>query len=169
MLNEPTVEKLRTLRLDAMADAWTQQRSNLEMAGLSFDERFGLLIDAEWLARENKRLTRLLRDAKLRLGAACVEDIDYAAKRELDKAVVRQLATCRWVQEHQNVLITGATGTGKTVMAALDYARLREELAARAPHVHRASTIGRWRRSKTKSAATCSTSWRTATAIGRRS
>jgi DNA replication protein DnaC len=55
-----------------------------------------------------------LRDAKLRLGAACVEDIDYSAKRELDKAVVRQLATCRWVQEHQNVLITGATGTGKT-------------------------------------------------------
>src|SRR5437899_3636874 len=95
MLNEPTIEKLKALRLDAMAEAWTQQQSNSEMAGLPFDERFGLLIDAEWLARENKRLTRLLRDAKLRLGAACVEDIDYTAKRELDKAVVRQLATCR--------------------------------------------------------------------------
>jgi DNA replication protein DnaC len=117
MLNEPTIEKLKALRLDAMAEAWTQQQSNSEVGGLSFDERLGLLVDAEWLARENKRLGRLLREAKLRLGSACMEDIDYSAKRELDKAAVRQLATCRWVQEHNNVLVTGATGTGKTYLA----------------------------------------------------
>ena len=61
--------------------------------------------------------TRLLREAKLKISQACIEDIDYAARRELDKSVVRQLATCRWVQEHQNVLITGMTGVGKTYVA----------------------------------------------------
>src|SRR5690606_4443645 len=75
------------------------------------------LVDAEYLHRENKRLEKALRDAKLKIAAACVEDIDYAAHRELDKAQVRQLASCRWVAEHQNVLITGMTGTGKTYLA----------------------------------------------------
>jgi DNA replication protein DnaC len=117
MLNEPTIEKLKGMRLESMAEAWSQQQANSQMTSLAFDERFGLLVEAEWFARENKRLARLLRDAKLRLGQACIEDIDYSAKRELDKAVIRQLATCRWVQEHQNVLITGATGTGKTYLA----------------------------------------------------
>lgn len=117
MLNEPTMEKLKALRLDAMAAAWTAQQQTPETARLSFDERLGLLVDAEWLYRENNRLGRALREAKLKLGHACVEDIDYSAKRELDKAIVRQLATCRWVKEHQNVLLTGATGTGKTYVA----------------------------------------------------
>lgn len=117
MLNEPTMEKLRALRLDTFAAAWTDQQKNPEMASLAFDERLGLLVEAEWLARENKRLARLLKDAKLRLSQACVEEIDYPARRELDKAIIRQLATCRWVQEHQNVTITGATGTGKTYVA----------------------------------------------------
>jgi DNA replication protein DnaC len=76
-----------------------------------------LLVEAEWTARENKRLTRNLKEARLRLGQACVEDIDDPVRRELDKAVIRQLATCRWVLEHQTVLITGATGTGKTYVA----------------------------------------------------
>src|SRR5439155_1633090 len=84
---------------------------------LAFDDRFGMLVDAEWLARENKRLATALRDAKLRIANACLEEIDYAVKRELDKAQVRQLASCRWVDEHQNVLVTGATGTGKTYVA----------------------------------------------------
>jgi DNA replication protein DnaC len=117
MLNEPTLDKLKSLKLLAMAAAWTAQQSSSDVASLSFDERLGLLVDAEWLARENKRLTRLLRDARLRLSSACVEDIDYSARRELDKAVIRQLASCRWIKEHQNVLITGATGTGKTYLA----------------------------------------------------
>ena len=117
MLNEPTLDKLRNLRFEAFAAAWVEQQKNPEIAKLAFDERLGLLVDAEHLSRENKRLTRLLKDAKLRLAQACVEDIDYPARRELDKAVVRQLATCRWVQEHQNVTVTGMTGTGKTFVA----------------------------------------------------
>lgn len=117
MLNEPTMQKLKALRLDAMATAWAEQQKSAETSKLAFDERFGLLVDAESLFRENRRLMRLLKEAKLRIGQACVEDIDYAPKRELDKAVIRQLATCRWVQEHQNVTITGATGVGKTYVA----------------------------------------------------
>lgn len=117
MLNEPTTEKLKMLRLHAMADAWAAQQSQPDIAALTFDERFGLIVDAEWLFRENARLRRALKDAKLRMSTACVEDIDYPAKRELDKALVRQLASCRWVVEHQNVIITGKTGTGKTYIA----------------------------------------------------
>ena len=117
MLTEPTLEKLKALRLDAVAVAWVAQQQDAAMSGLSFDERLGLLVEAEWLARENKRLANALREAKLRLGQACVEDIDYPPRRELDKAVIRQLATCRWIDEHQQVLVTGATGTGKSFIA----------------------------------------------------
>jgi DNA replication protein DnaC len=114
MLREPTTEKLKAMRLDAMATAWDEQHGKPDIAGLSFDERFGMLVDAEWLHRETKRITTALRDAKLKLSSACLEDIDYSPKRELDRAQLRQLAACRWVAEHHNVLITGATGTGKT-------------------------------------------------------
>jgi DNA replication protein DnaC len=117
MLTEPTLEKLRALRLDAMAAAWTTQQKDPEVQGLGFDERLGLLVEAEWIHRENKRLDRRLREAKLKLGQACIEDIDYPAARRLDRALLRQLATGRWIHEHHNVAITGATGTGKTYLA----------------------------------------------------
>jgi DNA replication protein DnaC len=117
MLREPTIEKLQIMRLRAMAQAWTQQGNSPDLNALSFDERFGMLIDAEWTARENKRVQRALKEAKLRLGQASVEGLDYPARRELDKAVVRQLASCRWIEEHQVVIVTGATGVGKTYLA----------------------------------------------------
>jgi DNA replication protein DnaC len=117
MLNEPTIEKLRALRLDTMAATWEEQQKRPEVTALSFDERFGMLVDAEWLARENKRVERALREAKLRLGQATIEAIDYSARRELDKAVIRQLGSCRWIEEHQVVIVTGATGVGKTYVA----------------------------------------------------
>jgi DNA replication protein DnaC len=117
MLSEPTLEKLRAMRLDGMAARWLEQQKDASTTKLAFDERFGMLVDAEWQHRENKRLERVLKEAKLRLSQACLEDIDYPPKRELDKAVVRQLASCRWVDEHQAILITGATGTGKTYVA----------------------------------------------------
>jgi DNA replication protein DnaC len=117
MLNEPTVEKLRGLRLEAMARVWEEQQRSSDAAGLSFDERFGMLVDAEWLHRENARFARYVKEARLRLSQACIEDIDYPSRRELDRAQIRQLATCRWVHEHQNVLVSGATGTGKTYVA----------------------------------------------------
>ena len=117
MLTEPTMEKLKKLRLDAFAAAWFEQEKNPRLASLSFDERLGLLVDAEWMHRENKRLDRALKDAKLKLSTACIEDIEYPARRELDKSAMQQLANCRWVQEHLNVVVTGATGTGKTYVA----------------------------------------------------
>jgi DNA replication protein DnaC len=117
MLNEPTLEKLRAMRLDGMAASWLEQQKDTAATKLAFDERFGMLVDSEWMHRENKRLGRALKEAKLKLTQACIEDIDYPPRRELDKAVVRQLSSCRWVQEHQAILITGPTGTGKTYVA----------------------------------------------------
>ncbi len=117
MLSPPTMDKLHALKLAAMAAAWTAQQQDAAASSLSFDERFGLLVEAEWCARENARLTRTLKTAKLKLSQACLEAIDYPARRELDRALVRQLATGRWIAAHQHVLITGATGTGKTFVA----------------------------------------------------
>src|SRR5260370_35920177 len=116
MLTEQTVDRLRTLRLGAIADAYLAQQRDTSIASLSFDERLGMLVDAEQLTRENRALTRRLKEAKLRLSHACLEDLDYSGRRKLDKAVMRQLATCRWGAEHHNVLITGPTGVGKTFL-----------------------------------------------------
>jgi len=116
MLTEPTMERLKGLKLDAMATTWTEQRKMADISKVDFDERFGLLVDAEWIDRENKRMARLLREAKLKYPQACIEDIDYPAKRELDKATIRQIATGRWLLEHLNICISGATGTGKSYL-----------------------------------------------------
>jgi DNA replication protein DnaC len=117
MLREPTMQKLEAMRLRAFASAWLEQDKSPDTLALSFDERLAMLIDAEALARENARLERNLREAKLRLADACIEGLDFARERQLDKAIVRQLATCRWVTEHQTVIVTGATGTGKSYLA----------------------------------------------------
>lgn len=117
MLNEPTIDKLKALRLDGMCTAWLEQQNAAANAALGFDERFAMLVDAEWTHRDNKRMTRSLKEAKLRFNQACIESIDYPAKREIDKATIRQLASCRWVNEHQAILITGMTGTGKSFVA----------------------------------------------------
>lgn len=114
MLREPTMEKLQAMRLGAMATAWQEQQRSPDVIALSFDERFSMLVDAEWMARENKRLGRALKEAKLRLAEASVEGIDYPPRRELDKGIIRHLGTCGWVAEHQVVIVSGATGTGKT-------------------------------------------------------
>jgi DNA replication protein DnaC len=117
MLNEPTLNKLKELRLGAFAEAWLSQQAEPESASLGFDERLGLLVDAEWSARHNKRLSRNLREAKLKFPNACIEDVDFPPRRQLDKAVLRQLATCQWIETHQSIVITGATGVGKTYLA----------------------------------------------------
>lgn len=117
MMNEPTIDKLHRLRLAAMAEAWTQQNKIPKVADLGFDERFAMLVDAEYLARGNLRLTRLLKDAQLRLNNACVEDIEASPARGIDKATLRQLGTCGWLTEHLNVLLCGPTDVGKSYLA----------------------------------------------------
>lgn len=112
-----TRDRLRALRLSAMADAYVTQHQDAGMSALAFDERFSMLVDAEQLFRDNRALTRRLKEAKLRIPHACFEDLDYAPRRGVDRAVIRQLAVGRWIVEHHNVLITGATGVGKTYLA----------------------------------------------------
>ena len=117
MLTEPTLDKLKAMRMNAMAAAWVEHQTNPQIGSLSFDERFGLLVETEWIDRENKKMARYLRQAKLRLSQACMEDIEYAPERKLDKAQLRRLATCRWVHDHQDIVLDGATGTGKSFLA----------------------------------------------------
>ena len=110
------LDRLRHLRLGAMADAYLVHQQDTTHAGLSFDERFSMLVDAEHLYRDNRALAHRLKDAKLRIPHACLEDVDHSPRRDLDRALLRQLATCCWVVEHHNVLVTGATGVGKTYL-----------------------------------------------------
>jgi DNA replication protein DnaC len=129
MLNEPTVEKLYDLRLSAMADAWIAQGKDPLNGTLAFDERFAMLVDAEHMARDNRRLRRLLKEADLRIPDACIEDVRASPQRGLDKAMLRQLGSCAWIGEHLNVLITGLTGVGKSYLAsALGQAACRKGL-----------------------------------------
>jgi DNA replication protein DnaC len=116
MLLEQTLTRLRELRLIGMADALQEQRGIPDVQGLTFEDRLALLVEREATAREDRRLTRLLRQARLRLPAS-VEAIDFRSPRGLDRSVVLRLAGCDWIRGHQVVLITGATGTGKTFLA----------------------------------------------------
>jgi DNA replication protein DnaC len=117
MLNQPTIEKLQALRLTVMAEAWSAQGKNPKIGTLGFDDRFGLLVDAEYMARDNRRLDRLLKDAQLRYPTACIEDVEPASSRGLDKAQLRQFATCTWIHEHLNIVLSGKTGVGKSYIA----------------------------------------------------
>src|SRR5690606_2468673 len=98
---------LTLMRLTAMASAWLTQQKDPKIGALSFDERFGLIVDAEYSARDNRRLVRLLKDAQLRISNACVEDVRCSPQRGLDKSMLRQLASCGWIGQHLNVLIAG--------------------------------------------------------------
>lgn len=114
MLNEHTLNQLRELRLDGMVHALTDQASSAAAAALGFDERLTLLVHSEIAWRDDRRLQRLLKAAKLKVSAACVEDINWRASRGLDRHLVANLAGGDWLRHAQNLLITGATGCGKT-------------------------------------------------------
>lgn len=115
MLTHPIIDKLRDLRLNAMARALEEQIQMPDLDSLSFEERLGLLVDREASDRENRRLKTRLKKARLRQNA-CIEDIDFRHPRGLDKSLMAKLFSCEWVKESNNLLITGPTGTGKTFL-----------------------------------------------------
>jgi DNA replication protein DnaC len=116
MLLHPTIDKLRSLRLKGMSRALETQAGNPEYQSMDFEERFGFLVDAEMMERENKRLESLLKKAKLKADA-CLQAIQFIPNRKLDKSLVLNLETCQWISQHKNVIIVGPTGTGKTFIA----------------------------------------------------
>ena len=117
MLTHPTHDRLVALVLTGMAKALEEQRKQPDIAALSFEERFALLVDRQWNWRQNRALERRLRDGRLQ-GPACIEDIDFRAARGLDKQVVRPLLQdSDWVRRHQHIFLIGPTGIGKTFLA----------------------------------------------------
>ena len=116
MLNHNTLEGLKSLRLPAMANGLLAQREQPDYSQLSFEERLGLLVDAELLQRQNRRLERVFKAAKLMAGAASA-DVDYSSARGLDKATFVSLVNSNWVEHHHNVIVLGPTGVGKTFLA----------------------------------------------------
>jgi DNA replication protein DnaC len=130
MLIEQTVHTLNALRLPGMAAAFAEQQTNAASMSLSFDERFAMLVDREHAWRENRRVSRLLREAKLKSSQACMEDVRYGDGRKLDRALIAQLSSCQWIRAQQNLILTGATGCGKTWLAcALGNAACRQGLS----------------------------------------
>jgi len=117
MLANQTTEILRKLQLAGMVEAYLDQLNNPSTQSLAFDDRFGLIVDAERIHRENRVLARLLKRAKLKQPNACAEDIEFSNARGLDKHFVLQLLTCNWILQHQHLMITGPTGVGKTWIA----------------------------------------------------
>lgn len=113
MMMQDTISKLNQMKLFGMASGFENQISSAGTMHLSFEERFGLMVDQEMTYRDNRRLMSLLRNARLR-ESACIEDIDYRAGRGLDRSEVASLAMCNWIGHGINLIITGPTGCGKT-------------------------------------------------------
>ncbi len=117
MLTHPTLDQLRELKLDGMADAFVELEAQDRSKELGHAEWLALLIDRETANRSSKRLQSRLKAARLRHGQASIEDVDYRAPRKLDKALFQSLSTCRWIAEHRNLLVTGPCGIGKSWLA----------------------------------------------------
>lgn len=118
MLTHPTLEKLRQLKFHGMTKAFQEQLESNHYTDLGFEERLGLIVDREMNERENRRLQVRLARAKIRHRQACLEDLDYSPQRGLDRSVIQTLATCQWIRDSLNLLIDGATGSGKTFIAS---------------------------------------------------
>lgn len=127
MLYTQTLDKLHALRLEGMAQALEEQRRQQDIVRLEFEDRLALLVERQWLWKENRGLVLRLKTAQLKIGSATLEDLDYRPSRGLKRAQIDQLRASRWVQDHRNCLITGPTGTGKTwVACALGHQACRD-------------------------------------------
>lgn len=116
MLFTQTLDKLRDLHLEGMAQALTEQRQQNDVVPLSFEDRLALLVERQWLWKENRGLAVRLKNAQLKISAS-LEDLDYRSSRGLKRAQIDQLRASSWVKDHRNCLITGPTGSGKTYLA----------------------------------------------------
>ena len=117
MTNESTINKLIEMRLTTMADMFRIQKDDASMKEVPFEDRFGMLVDAEFQSRKNNRLKRLIRKADFEQPDASIAAIDYHSGRKLNKELIERLASCEYITEYRNIFITGATGSGKTYMA----------------------------------------------------
>ena len=117
MTRQTTVDRLHDMRLSAMANAFESQCEDDAFESLSFEDRFGMLVDKEWEKRQNTKLSKLIKAAGFRYPNACMEDIEYFADRKLDKAQLLELSTCRYISEGRHIILKGATGCGKTYLS----------------------------------------------------
>jgi len=142
-----TIDKLNSMKLRAMEQEYRRQTELPASAALPFDDRLAMIVDSEWLAKANNRLQRFLREANLREPSANLENMNFEPKRKLDKATIIRLADCAWVKEGKNLIVTGATGTGKTyLISAFGNAACRKSQKIRSYKVNRLLTdlaIGR--------------------------
>lgn len=117
MTNETTKNKLIQMRMSAMADAFISQLADSRMKEVSFEDRFGMLVDIEYTQRRNNALNRLIKNADLEKRSASVAEINYDVGRTLNRDLIERLATCEYIRDHRNIFITGATGSGKTFLS----------------------------------------------------
>lgn len=118
MVVEQTLEQLRKMKLHTVADEYDRQMGDPKAKAMSFDDRFGMMVDVEHSRRQSVRLARLIKNAGFPDRNACVEDITYSPRRELDPALIQKLATCSYIEKKLNVQFLGATGAGKSYLAS---------------------------------------------------
>ena len=132
MLTENTILKLQEMRMSVMAQTMREQLTDVNMTELSFEDRIGLIVDAEWAARKSNRLTRLIYNADFSIPAASIEDMEFHPERKLDKTQMVRLASCAYIHEYHNIILMGASGAGKTYIAcALGMAACRSFYAVK--------------------------------------
>ena len=132
MLTETTVSKLRDMYLSVMANALKDQLTEPQFQNMAFEDRIGLLVDAEWNARKNNHLNKLIRQATFSDPGACLENVEYLPDRGLKLEELLRFGSCNYIQEHHNIILLGATGSGKTYLAcALGMAAARQFFAVK--------------------------------------
>ncbi len=117
MLDNATIDKMHNLRLKGILNTWQQIQDTNKYAQLTLAEGLGVLIDGEYIYRNNKKQHRILRNAKLRFRDACVEDINYQHNRGLSRDIVKLVIGCQWITKAENLILLGPTGIGKTYLA----------------------------------------------------